>query len=135
MSSGFGPAFQDARSRFYRAEYAVISAVIIGYLAWWSLRFGGIEWLYIVFWFVFPDLASFVPMGLSSERRQWPSWGASLYNIFHTILVWVVVFAGAWILFGAAYWPLLGWLGHITIDRTAGYGLRASRQTIATTSV
>ena len=70
-------------------------------------------------------MGSFVPIGLSSKRREWPSWGASLYNVFHTILVWGGVFVVAWLALGSVYWPLLGWLGHITVDRASGYALRA----------
>jgi hypothetical protein len=125
MSSGFGPGFQDVRSMLYRAEWAVISLSIFGYLFWRSSYVGGVDWLQVVFWVVFPDLVSFLAIGLSSERREWPSWGSSLYNSFHTLLAWGAAFAASWIMLGVVYWPLLGWLGHITIDRTVGYALRA----------
>jgi hypothetical protein len=85
-----------------------------------------VDWLQVVFWVIFPDLAAFIPIAASSERRQWPSWGASLYNVFHTAVVWVAVFALAWLAMGSIYLPLLGWLLHITTDRTAGYYLRVT---------
>ena len=125
MSSGFGPGFQGARSGFYRIEYAALSAAIFAYVVWRSLYLGGIDWIQFVFWFLFPDLVAFIPIGLSSKRREWPSWGVSLYNLSHTILVSGAVLAVLWVLFGVAYWPLFGWLAHITVDRTSGYGLRA----------
>jgi len=126
MSSGFGPGFQDARSVLYRTEYSVISFTIFGYLLWRSLYVGGVDWLQVIFWVAFPDLVSFLAIGLSSKRREWPSWGSSVYNSFHTILVWGAAFAASWVASGAIYWPLFGWLGHITVDRASGYALRAN---------
>jgi Domain of unknown function (DUF4260) len=125
LSSQFGPGFQVATSRLYRTEYAAASAAIIGYLIWRTYYLGGIDWLQVIFWAAFPDLASFIPIGVSSKRREWPSWGATLYNVFHTLLVWGTVFAALWAATGTVYWPLFGWLGHITVDRASGYGLRA----------
>ena len=124
-TQGFGPGFQDARSRLYRAEYAAISLAIIGYLVWRGVHLGGVGWLQVAFWAVFPDLVAFVGIGLSSKRREWPSWGPGLYNLFHTVLLWGGAFAACWVATGVVYLPLLGWLGHITVDRASGYGLRA----------
>ena len=125
MSGGFGPSFQDARSVLYRSEYAAISAAILASLVWKSVYSGGVDWLQVAFWAVFPDLVAFVGIGLSSKRIEWPSWGSNLYNLFHTILLWGACFAVCWVVLGAVYWPLIGWLGHIAIDRAAGYALRA----------
>jgi hypothetical protein len=125
---GFGPGFQDARSRLYRAEYAAISLTIVSYLIWRTVYAGGVDWLQVALWAIFPDIVAFVPIGASSKRREWPSWGSNLYNLFHTILVWAAAFAATWALSGVVYWPLLGWLGHITVDRAVGYGLRAKPQ-------
>ena len=125
MSSGFGPGFQEAGSRLYRAEYAAVSVAIVGYLVWRSVYLGGIDWLQVIFWVILPDLIPFIPIGASSNRREWPSWGPNLYNLSHTILVWGAAFAASSALLGVVYWPILGWLGHITVDRTVGYGLRA----------
>lgn len=124
MSSGFGPGFQDARSKLFRAEYAAFSLAIIAYLVWQSIYLGGIDWLQVIFWVAFPDLISFIPIGASSKRKDWPSWGPSLYNVFHTMLIWGVAFVGFWVILGHVYWPLLGWLGHITVDRAVGFTLR-----------
>jgi hypothetical protein len=126
-SQGFGPEFQDARSRLYRSEYAAISIALLGYLVWRALYFG-LDVSQTVFWAIFPDLASFVPIGLSSKRKEWPGWGANLYNAFHTILVWGGFFAAIWLLLRVPDLPLLGWLGHITADRALGYGLRRSQR-------
>jgi len=124
MSSGFGPGFQDAGSKLYRAEYAAISLTIFGYLAWRAVSLGGVDWIQLGFWVIFPDLLAFSGIALSSKRREWPSWGPDLYNSSHTILLWGVVFAASWFALGTIYWPLFGWLGHITLDRAVGYALR-----------
>ena len=102
---------------------------IIAYLLWGTPHLSTLDWLQLVFWFLFPDLASFIPIGLSQNRRNWPSWGASLYDVFHTILVWGAVFVATWLASGVIYWPLAGWILHITVDRTSGYGLRARPST------
>ena len=125
MSPGFGPWFQDSRSKLYRAEYAAITLVILASLVWRAINLGGVDWIQLVFWATFPDLASFIPIGASSRRKEWPAWGSALYNFFHTILVWGGVFAASWLVLGSVYWPLFGWLGHITADRAVGYTLRA----------
>ena len=124
---GFGPGFQDARSKLYRAEYAVATLALLAYLIYRSLYLGGLDWASTVFWIFFPDLVAFIPIGLSSRRKEWPSWGSYLYNTLHTLLVWGLAFAVLWLVFGAAYWPIFGWLGHITADRAVGYGLRSNR--------
>ena len=124
MSSGFGPGFQDARSRLYRIEYGVLGLATFAYLIWRSIHLGGVDWLQVVFWVALPDLIPFAAIGASSKRREWPPWGASLYNAFHTLLTWGAVSAAAFVFLGGVYWPLLGWLGHIALDRAVGYGLR-----------
>ena len=125
MSSGFGPGFQDSRSRLFRLEYAVASIAIFGYLVWRSVYLGGVDWLQVIFWLAFPDLASFIPIGASSKAREWPPWGANVYNFFHTILIWAAAFTASWAILGVVYLPLFGWLGHITLDRVFGYTLRS----------
>jgi len=127
VSAGFGPGFQDAESKLYRAEYAAISLAVVAFVVWRAYAPGGIGWLELVFWVAFPDLVAFAAIGASPKRREWPSWGSSVYNVCHTILVWAAVFLLSWAVLGAIYWPLLGWLGHITVDRAVGYGLRARR--------
>jgi hypothetical protein len=120
----FGPDFEEAGSRIYRAEYGVISFAILGYLAWRAFYGGGIDALQTVFWALFPDLAAFTPIGLSSKRREWPRWGAHVYDAVHNLITWVLVFFVFLLVIRVPSWPLLGWLGHIAVDRTVGYGLR-----------
>ena len=128
-ASGFGPPFQEVGSKLHRAEYAVASIAVVSYLLWRTFG-GGIDWLQVIFWAVFPDLAAFIPIAASHERKQWPSWGASLYNVFHTVIIWGAVFAATWFVAGFVYLPLLGWLLHITTDRAVGYYLRASKSSL-----
>jgi hypothetical protein len=131
-SKSFGPGFQTSTSRLFRGEYGLISLAIAAYLVW-SYR-SGIGWItliVLIFFAILPDLASFIPIGLYStrevERGSWPSWGPALYNTFHTILLWALVFGIVWILLQAPYLPLLSWLIHITLDRSLGFTLRARK--------
>ena len=123
---GFGPGFQPSGSKLYRAEYAAATAAILGYLIYRWLHMGGLDWPSTIFWILFPDLVAFIPIGLSSKRKEWPRWGSYLYNVAHTVLTWGLAFAVLSVALGTPYWPILGWLGHITADRAVGYGLRSS---------
>jgi hypothetical protein len=79
-------------------------------------------------WVVFPDVAAFVPIGVASRGgRSWPTWGPTLYNVFHSLLVWAPVFLVWSVGQGHVEWPLLGWAAHITADRAAGFYLRTTR--------
>lgn len=120
----FGPDFQAAGSRLYRAEYGVLTVAILGYLIWRAQIIGGVDILQTVGWILFPDVVAFLPIGISSREEEWPRWGAYLYDTLHTILLWGLLFAASWLLLQTPYWPLFGWLGHITGDRALGYGLR-----------
>jgi uncharacterized protein DUF4260 len=124
--SGIGPGFQAAGSKLYRAEYAAATLAILGYLISKWLYMGGLDWSATIFWILFPDIAAFIPIGLSSKRKEWPAWGSYLYDVFHTALVWGLTFGAFWLLTGSPYWPILGWLGHISADRALGYGLRST---------
>jgi hypothetical protein len=123
--SKFGPPFAGAQSRLYRSEYALISLAILTVLGWRYVQTPSLFFvLEIVFWAILPDIAAFIPIGLSSKKTAWPSWGADLYNTFHSILTWALIFGVTYLLFKTPRWELLGWLGHITVDRAVGYGLR-----------
>jgi hypothetical protein len=125
---GFGPSFQGAGSKLYKAEYAALTLAILAYLVYRWLYLGGLDWGQTVFWIVFPDLAAFVPIGISSKRKEWPTWGSYLYNSVHTVLTWGLAFGVLWFVLGTPYWPVFGWLGHITADRAVGYGLRSNHR-------
>lgn len=107
---------------------AVATIVLFLVLFYWQLVVvGGLNVFETLFWFLFPDLAAFIPIGIAASRRGggWPSWGSSLYNVFHTFLTWTLVFATLSLVVGAIHWALLGWAAHITADRAVGYYLRA----------
>jgi hypothetical protein len=123
----WGPGFIRLDSLVYRLEMLLVTVAIFMILFYW--RFLVVRDLNIfttLFWIVWPDLASFVPISFASRgSKAWPKWGPSLYNFFHTLLVAIPVLAvWSWI-FGTFQWPLLGWIGHITLDRAVGYYLRA----------
>ena len=122
---GFGPDFQSAGSRLYRAEYAAAALAILAFLFYRWLYQGGLDWPQTVLWAAFPDLIVFIPIGLS-RRREWPRWGSYLYNSFHTVIAWGLAFGVLWLALGGPYWPILGWLLHIAADRAAGFGLRST---------
>ena len=123
-----GPGFLRLNSMAYRLEMLLITIILLIVLFYWRLFVvKDLNLLATVFWIVFPDLASFIPIGLAMRRaKEWPHWGPGLYNFFHTLLVWIPVFAIWSMSSGAIQWPLLGWAGHITADRSVGYYLRAS---------
>ena len=122
-----GPGFLKLTSLAYRVEMGAFTLILFATLFYWRLLIlGDLDLLQTLFWFLFPDLAAFIPIGLAMRGGgNWPSWGASLYNTFHTFLVWLPVFAGISLLLGTIAWPLLARAGHITMDRAAGYYLRA----------
>jgi hypothetical protein len=123
-----GPGFLRLNSLAYRLEMLLITIVILVVLFYWRLFVvKDLNLLATVFWIIFPDLASFIPIGLAMRRaKEWPIWGPRLYNFFHTFLISIPVFAVWSILSGEVQWPLLGWAGHITADRSVGYYLRAA---------
>lgn len=122
------PGFQNAGSRIYRLEYGVMTIAIVVFIAWRCIYVSGsINILEIVLWAIIPDLVVFVPIGLASKRGKWPSWGATLYNFFHTIIIWIAAFVVSWVVLKTPHWELLGWLGHIMTDRAVGFGLREKR--------
>jgi hypothetical protein len=123
-----GPGFLRLNSIAYRLEMLLITIVLLAILFYWRLFVvKDLNLLGTVFWIIFPDLASFIPIGLAMRgAKEWPRWGPGLYNFFHTLLVWIPVFALWSVLSGTLQWPLLGWAGHITADRSVGYYLRAA---------
>lgn len=137
-SPKWGPGFQSIDSNLYRAEYAGLFLGILVCLVWRGAELAGgaatIYWGSIVFWLILPDLVSFIPIGLFSKGGSWPSWGARLYNTFHSAVVCGLVFVSSWLFLQTVYLPLLAWFGHIAADRAVGFYLRSqpvSRQDAA----
>lgn len=122
-----GPPFLSLDAWPYRVEMAVATIVLAVALFYWQYYVvGHLDIAATIFWFLWPDLAAFIPIGVVFSRgRRWPRWGSPLYNTFHTFLVWAPIFAIWSFLVGAIAWPLFGWAGHITLDRAVGYYLRA----------
>jgi hypothetical protein len=106
----------------------MISMALLGYVLWRATIGGGVDVLQTLFWGAFPDLFAFIPIGLASRDKQWPSWGATIYNLVHTLILWAGLFGILWYVSAMPYWPLLGWLLHITADRAFGYGLRSRNE-------
>ncbi|TMI38293.1 DUF4260 family protein [Candidatus Bathyarchaeota archaeon] len=123
-----GPGFLRLNSTIYRLEMTLVTIAIILILFYWRLFLVRDLNVYLtIFWILWPDLGSFIPIGLAARGgRTWPGWGSSLYNFLHTLLVAVPVLVVWSFITGFVQWPLLGWMGHITMDRAAGYYLRAS---------
>lgn len=126
----WGPGFLSFGSVAYRLEYAAATVAVFGLLFGWRLALlhdlGPQDVALSIFWFVWPDLLAFVPIGLARRKDdRWPEWGPTLYNVPHSLLVWAGVFVAWGLLAHGVVWPLLGWAGHITMDRAAGYHLRA----------
>lgn len=125
----WGPPFLRLASWPYRVEYAVASVAIL------FLLFGGryglglpFSWSFVglvMFWFLWPDIAAFIPIALGSRAGSWPRWGGVWYDVFHSLLTWVAVLIVWSAVTGSVPWALLGWALHITADRSFGYYLRA----------
>lgn len=47
-----------------------------------------------------------------------------LYNVVHAYFTPLGLALLGWFGFGTLFWPLLGWVAHIGLDRTLGYGLK-----------
>jgi len=124
-----GPAFLRLNSIAYRLEMVLITIILLVVLFYWRLVVKDLNLLTTVFWIIFPDIASFIPIGIAMRgAKEWPRWGSGLYNFFHTLLVWIPVFAVWSILSGGVQWPLLGWVGHTNADRSVEYYLRAGQR-------
>jgi hypothetical protein len=133
-----GPGFLRLNSTIYRLEMLVITLAIVAVLFYWRLFVvRDLNLPLTIFWIVWPDLGSFIPIGLATRGSiEWPAWGPSFYNVLHTFLVWIPVFTVWSLAAGSLQWPLLGWAGHITADRAVGYYLRAgSKKQPPTTSI
>src|SRR3970040_1514217 len=88
---------------------AAATLASVALFVWRGLYVGDLDVAATVFWFLWPDLAAFVPIGAAMARgRTWPSWGSRLYNAFHTFLVWGPVFLIWSYVAAGVVWPVLG---------------------------
>ena len=118
----FGPDFLPISAIHYKTEYLFISIALI-YLLYQQYAIGKLDITLLILFGVLPDLV-FLPMLPFLKNKNWPSWGSKLYNLFHSLATFFIIFTLSWITLGSIFWPLLGWALHITIDRTVGYTLR-----------
>jgi hypothetical protein len=110
----------------HHAEYVVLLVVLVTLAAWQRDQLNA--WL---FWplVLAPDVLGYLPaslMGRAPEKGALPPRGVPLYNLWHTYVLPLALGAALTVGTGAVPWPLLGWLIHITLDRAAGFGLRAA---------
>lgn len=89
------------------------------------------------FWGIFPDLFTFVipyliwifqmifentplldsiKIGATSSDFPYYHLVEILYNISHSIIIFIIIFCVAWLLFKKPIWILCGWLLHILFD-------------------
>jgi hypothetical protein len=110
---------------------AALTVVLFAILFYWRLlRVRDLDLVWTVFWFLWPDIAAFLPIGVASRGTgTWPRWGPHLYNLVHSFLPWAAVFGTVWVVSASIPWPLLGWAAHISLDRSVGYYLRHSGST------
>src|SRR2546428_6641885 len=84
-----GPGFLRLNSTIYRLEMLLVTVAIILILFYWRLFLVRDLSVYLtIFWILWPDLGSFIPIGLATRGgRKLPRWALSLYNFLHTLLV------------------------------------------------
>jgi hypothetical protein len=76
------------------------------------------SWGWFALLFLIPD---FSMIGYLVNKKL----GATIYNIFHTYTLPLLVYAGLWFLGQQSYeWLILIWCAHIGWDRLVGYGLK-----------
>ncbi|HEY8394505.1 MAG TPA: DUF4260 family protein [Thermaerobacter sp.] len=109
---------------------------------------GGGGWAPFLIFLLLPDMLGLVPFLAAlqrCERRPAPAGrpargqGGSyrggegsllppglfvLYNVTHAYFTPLALGLLAWLLSEALYWPLLGWVAHIGLDRSLGYGFK-----------
>ena len=75
-----GPGFLRLNSIAYRLEMLLITIVLLVVLFYWRLFVvKDLDLLATVFWIIFPDLASFIPIGVAMRgAKEWPRWGPPL---------------------------------------------------------
>jgi hypothetical protein len=106
----------------------LITIIILWIMFFWRLLLVKDLNVYLaVFWIIWPDIPSLIPIGLSIKSSDsWPTWGPRLYNFFHTLLVAIPVVTGTSLALGTIQWAMLGWVVHVTGDRSLGFYLRAA---------
>ena len=107
----------------HHAEYLALTLLLIGAAIWQKDQLTLWFWL----WLLAPDLFGLLPaflFGPVPAKGYLPPRGVWLYNVWHTYVIPMLLWIALLLLIGGNPWPLLGWLIHISADRTIGYGLR-----------
>ena len=110
----------------HHAEYAALLAALVAVaVAQWDRVNPWFFWALLLA----PDVLGYLPaslMGAAPEKGALPPRGVWLYNLWHTYVLPLPLGAALFVATGAVPWSLLGWLIHVTLDRTLGFGLRAA---------
>ena len=107
----------------HHTEYLALTLLLIGAALWQRDQLTTWFW----FWLLAPDLFGLLPaflFGRAPARGYLPPRAVWLYNAWHNFVIPLVLWVVLLLLVGANPWPLLGWLIHMSADRTIGYGLR-----------
>src|SRR2546428_7731318 len=84
-----GPGFLRLNSTVYRLEMLLVTVAIILILFYWRLFLVRDLNIYqTIFWILWPDLGSFIPIGLATPGgRNLPGWGASPLKFLPTTII------------------------------------------------
>ena len=83
---------------------------------WWAVLFGiAPDLLSFGFFFVATFFTGNWHMGPPNISLV-PNYVFTLYNIWHSVFVWLLIFLVAWLINKKPWWPLAGALLHIAID-------------------
>ena len=114
----------------HHVEYLALTLILVGAALWQRGALGTWFWILLVL----PDLIGFGPtmfMRRPERRGALPPVAVPFYNVAHTFTVPMAAWIAILLLAQGDPWPLLGWLIHIAVDRTLGFGLRAADGTQA----
>lgn len=84
----------------------------------------GGRWASFLIFLLLPDVLGLGPLAAALRRRPVPAGLFVMYNVTHAHFTPLVLGLLVWLATGALYWPLLGWVAHIGLDRALGYGLK-----------
>lgn len=120
------PGFLRQDSIIYKVEMLLVTVLLFSIFYWRLFVVKDIRIYSLIFWIIWPDLAAFIPIGIATRSsKPWPDWGPGLYNFFHTLIVAIPVVSVWSLIVGSTQWAMMGWLAHITFDRSLGFYLRA----------
>ncbi len=96
---------------------------------WTGVIYSRISWparIWAILFGVLPDLSSFGILFIQSLFIGWhfgplqihsiPGYIVVLYNISHSLIVWLIIFGFVWLIYKKPWWPVAAALIHIIID-------------------